>query len=144
MDVNEQPANIATDMMLVDRPFPNSVLKKPQNVARRPQFRFPATSMARGIVLPQFFDGTALSLFESLTRFMRHRWHMDILCGQTHLEPDHQHGSRVRSEPDSSRRGHATIRAPPFLYLLSSSLWETNFRYLESEIKRISLKAFEI
>ncbi|KAF2108105.1 cora-like Mg2+ transporter protein-domain-containing protein [Lophiotrema nucula] len=50
--------------------------------------------------------------------FLDHDWHLDPLFNrQSGVLPPH-----------------------PFLYILSSSLWETNFRWLDAKIKRISFR----
>lgn len=64
--------------------------------------------------------------------FAFHKWHLEIVCGETQICHGHQNAI--------SQPLYAAVEVQPLLYLLSSSLWETNFRHLERSIKRISYK----
>ena len=70
-----------------------------------------------GILLPQLYEGDSHDLYDTLRVFLSHTWHFDTLFGRsvTGMDPE------------------------VFLYLLVCSTWETNFRFLDREIKRIGL-----
>ena len=52
---------------------------------------------------------------DCLTSFLAHAWHLNILFGQA-----------------------AALPAQPFVYLLSSSIWESNYRYLDCALHHVS------
>lgn len=68
--------------------------------------------------MPQLFDRPKHSLCECLQRFLTHPWHFNVLFLNT----------------------ENAITPENFLYLLVSSTWETNLRYLDQDIKRIGFK----
>lgn len=72
-----------------------------------------------GLVLPQLFGLHEHSLYDCLDRFLSHDWHLRVLLDT---------GDEILTTPEV------------FFYLLVSSTWETNLRYLEVEIKRIGLE----
>ena len=75
----------------------------------------PISNNRGGLVFPQLFDKPEYSLYECLQQFLSHTWHFNALFSDV--------GSTVTPEI--------------LFYLALSSTWETNFRLLESEIKRI-------
>ena len=70
-------------------------------------------------MLPQLFHRPVYSLFESLQNFLSHDWHFGVLYSRDGMVDE-------------------AVEIHPFLYALSSSLWLSNLRYLEDDIKRIS------
>ena len=71
-----------------------------------------------GLLLPQLFHKYEYSLFESLKSVFIHQWLFGLLFD----------GDKV------------VIPAQPLLYLLSSSLWQSNLRHLTKDIHRISFE----
>lgn len=67
-------------------------------------------------MLPQLFHREHYSLFESLRTVFQHGWHTSILF----------------DDIGGVLPGH------PMLYMISSSLWETNLRFLTATIRQIS------
>ena len=84
----------------------------------RPTLRLPYATNRGGLLLPPLFPQTKYSLFDSLKSLFQHGWHFKVLFG---------------SDGDA-------IPGRPFLYMLSSSLWESNLTYLTREINRLSLE----
>ena len=70
-------------------------------------------------MLPSLYSNSTCGLFESFISFFTHTWHFHIL-----FSPTLSHSQALP---------HAAL-----LYLLSASLWGTNLRFLDREIKRIS------
>jgi hypothetical protein len=68
--------------------------------------------------LPQLFYREHYSLFESLRVVFQHGWHTSLLF----------------EEIEGVLPGH------PMLYMISSSLWETNLRFLTTKIRNISFR----
>lgn len=71
-----------------------------------------------GIVLPQLFYRDHYCLFESLRVVFQHSWHKSLLFDGI----------------EGALPGH------PMLYMISSSLWETNLRFLTTKIRNISFR----
>jgi Mg2+ and Co2+ transporter CorA len=67
-------------------------------------------------MLPQLFSKPSYSLLDCFKSMFEHEWHFHLLFDSIPgVLPPHI-----------------------LLYMLASSLWETNFRYLDTEIKRLS------
>ncbi|KAF9734672.1 hypothetical protein PMIN06_006180 [Paraphaeosphaeria minitans] len=71
-----------------------------------------------GILLPQLFNRDHYSLFESLRTVFQHGWHSSLLF----------------EDIKGVLPGH------PMLYMISSSLWETNLGFLTATIRNISFR----
>lgn len=116
------------DLFLVDAPLrilSNGTLRKSP-----PTLRCPYSSNYGGVILPYLHSQDGYSLFESLQSFFQHPWHLNVLFGIRKLG-DKQY------EIDPSQ---TVLPSHALLYLLSSSLWETNLRHLTGQIKHISFK----
>jgi hypothetical protein len=87
----------------------------------RPTLRLPYSTYHSGISLPPLFQDLtySFSLFDCLNSVFSYKWHFHILF----LE----------------RSPFNTILRPcTLIYLFSASLWDTNLRFLQVEIKRLS------
>ena len=85
---------------------------------KRPTLRLKYATNRGGLLLPPLFPQNKYSLFDSLISVLEHGWHFEVLF--------------------NCREG--AIPGQPLLYLLSSSLWDSNLRYLTREIHRISFE----
>lgn len=74
-----------------------------------------------GLLLPQSYAHRSYDLMESLKVFLQHRWHFDYL-----FAPTTTNGSAIAIQPH------------PLLYLLSSSVWQANLKFLDESIKHLS------
>lgn len=83
----------------------------------RPTLRLTYGTSRGGVVLPQLFPLAKYSLFDSFKAVFQHAWHFRLLFDIEGAIPEE-----------------------PLLYILSNSLWESNFRYLTNEIHRISFE----
>lgn len=84
----------------------------------RTSLRFRVAANRGGLLLPQLFAQSEYSLFEVFKSVFRHAWHLDqlLLCEKGAIPP------------------HV------LLYMMVSSTWETNLRFLDSKIKSISFR----
>lgn len=108
-----------SDLFLVDAPL--AVVRgrrKAIDKELRTTLRLKYSTSRGGILLPQRFDREHYSLYESLRAAFKHSWHTSILFGGT----------------------KGVLPGHPMLYMLSSSLWETNLRFLTSQIRKISFR----
>lgn len=109
-----------SDLFLVDAPLALENLPKPKESTSRTTLRFRYCQSRRGgVPLPQLFSQQKYSLLESFKSIFQHTWHFRLLLndGIPQVLPAHA-----------------------MLYMFSSSLWETNLRFLDSDIKRISFR----
>lgn len=115
--------DVRTDLFLVDAPMipiPNRGVVIRQ---LRTRIHTPLALNRGGLVLPQLFDQTEMSLAGCLETFFSHPWHFHVLqarslCG----------GASSCMTPET------------FLYLLVSSTWNTNGQCLERTIERVSFE----
>jgi hypothetical protein len=77
----------------------------------------PCSRNRGGLPVPQLYAHRRFSAFDSLQSFCAHDWHLDVL-----------------QDPEKA------IDPTEFCYLLSASLWRTNYRYIDGEIKQIAFK----
>lgn len=105
-----------SDLFLVDAPL--SILNDYTNIplSRHPTLRFLYASNSGGVELPQLLSHDKHSIFESLKSFFYHGWYEDLLY----------------------QRPSGVLPPHVLLYLLSSSVSQSNLRYLKREIERIS------
>ncbi|KAF2724077.1 hypothetical protein K431DRAFT_164930 [Polychaeton citri CBS 116435] len=108
-------------IFLVDAPLGGTRNMFARVNRKRTTLRLPYSCNRGGLLLPQLFAEPEYSLFESLSSCFQHFWHFNILFAP-YLDPG------------------AVLGGGELLYLLSASLWDTNRRYLESEIRRISFE----
>ena len=110
-----------SDLFLVDAPIILSRYCVPSRPRPRPILRLPLSTSWGGVVLPSLFEDLtyAFSLFDCLKSVFYHNWHFRILF----------------SDQISTS---SILRPGGLIYLISASLWNTNLRFLQDEIKRIS------
>jgi Mg2+ and Co2+ transporter CorA len=72
-------------------------------------------------VLPQLADCAESSLFLSLHSFLSHPWHHHLLFA-------------------GARNGKINLSPETVLHLLASSIWATNLRILDRQVKRVSFE----
>ena len=118
MKLNLETDISGLDLFLVDAPFDIMTKHTELYPKTRPTLRLTYATNRGGLLLPPLFPQTKYSLFDSLIGFTQHEWHFRVLF-------DGDGGA---------------IAGQPLLYLLSSSLWQSNLRYLKSEIHRISFE----
>ncbi|KAK0264891.1 hypothetical protein B0A54_07572 [Friedmanniomyces endolithicus] len=82
---------------------------------RQSTLRLPYAAKSGGIVIAGLYEQEHFSLTVCFINFLAHPWHLEVLFGQP-----------------------AALPVLPFLYLLSNSIWISNLRHLDSEIKRVS------
>ncbi|KAK0276701.1 hypothetical protein LTR35_002842 [Friedmanniomyces endolithicus] len=87
----------------------------PDYPLRRSTLRLPYAAKSGGLVMAGLYEKEHFSLTACFANFLAHPWHLEILFGQP-----------------------AALPVLPFLYLLSNSIWISNLRHLDSEIKRAS------
>jgi hypothetical protein len=113
---------VCLDLVLVDAPLSLSGCTHIQSVALhtpqrlRTTLRFKYSSNREGVILPQLFSNRSYSLLECFKSMFQHEWHFFLLFDNI----------------------SGVLPAHVMLYLLSSTLWETNFRFLDADIKRLS------
>ena len=118
MTLNAETDISGLDLFLVDAPLDIMTKHNEMYPKTRPTLRLTYAMNRGGLLLPPLFPQTRYSLFDSLKGFTAHVWHFRVLF-------DGDEGA---------------VAGQPLLYLLSSSLWESNLRYLTSEIHRISFE----
>lgn len=118
MTLNKEIDVSRLDLFLVDEPLHIMTKHTELYPKTRPTLRLTYATNRGGLLLPPHFPHTKYSLFDSLMGFAQHVWHFRVLF-------DGDGGA---------------IAGQPFLYLLSSSLWQSNLRYLTGEIHRISFE----
>jgi len=74
-----------------------------------------------GLLLPQLLSQQSYILLDAFKVFLPNRWHFDYLF-----------------LPKDNDNDLVAIQPHPFLYLLASSLWQTNLHYLDERIKQLS------
>ena len=86
----------------------------------RPSLRLPYAMNRGGISLPQLLTEprTQYSLYDALKNFFMHGWHLDVLFDPPGI----------------------ILPPQPFIYLLSSSVFESNLRLLTNRIERVSFQ----
>ena len=106
------------DLFLVDTPL--DIMTKHVDLYPniRPTLRLMYATNRGGLILPPLFPQTKYSLFDSLMGFFQHGWHFRVLFDNDEF----------------------AIPGQPLLYILASSVWESNLRYLTREIHRISFE----
>ncbi|KAL8994119.1 MAG: hypothetical protein Q9169_005832 [Polycauliona sp. 2 TL-2023] len=106
------------DVILVDAPLALEEAARPTGCRDRTTLRVPYATNRGGLLLPQLFSQTNYRLLSSFQSFFQHGWHFRALFQNiTGVLPEHA-----------------------LLHLLVSSIWETNLRFLSSNIKRISFR----
>ncbi|KAH6723346.1 cora-like Mg2+ transporter protein-domain-containing protein [Leptodontidium sp. MPI-SDFR-AT-0119] len=85
-----------------------------------------------GVEVPRLYQVSEndYCLFENLKMFCQHGWHFGFIFDEREL-------TKGRYVVDDSQN---VLPCDPMIYLLASSLWEYNLRYLDQQIKRISFK----
>lgn len=109
---------IMTDLFLVDAPLEHIDCARGKGMRSRTSLRFRVAENRGGLLLPQLFAQSEYSLFEIFKNVFRHAWHLDQLSLYT--------------------GGAMPVHA--LLYMLVSSTWETNLRFLDAKIKSISFR----
>jgi len=106
---------------LVDAPITLSRFCVPRRPRPRPILRLPYSTNRGGVALPSLFQDLTYSfnLFDCLKSVFLHSWHFRILFSSQLSE-------------------QSILRPGGLIYLFSTSLWDTNLRFLQAEIKRIS------
>lgn len=84
----------------------------------QPTLRLPYAMNRGGLELPQLLDQAQYSILDSLKSVFRHRWHWDLLFGDD----------------------LCVFPGQPLLYVISNSLWTSNLRILDEDIKHISFE----
>ncbi|KAK0820602.1 hypothetical protein LTR75_001480 [Friedmanniomyces endolithicus] len=103
------------DLILTDPPNSAHYELAPDYPLRRSTLRLPYAAKSGGLVIAGLYKQEHFSLTACFANFLAHPWHLEILFGQP-----------------------AALPVLPFLYLLSNSIWISNLRHLDSEIKRAS------
>jgi hypothetical protein len=112
-------------LILLDAPLFSD--PPPRKVGReRTTLRLPYAHSRGGILLPQLYSEATYNLFDSLKAVFRHIWQYDLLLG-------------IHDGLNSEHKPPA-IPIQPFIYLLSSSLWQSKLRCLDVQIKHISFR----
>lgn len=70
----------------------------------------------RGVLLPQLLPTARYIIFDSLTSVFRYTWHFELFFGVP----------------------HGVLAGPALMYIVSNSLYLSNLRHLDLDIKRIS------
>jgi len=104
-----------TDLILTDPPDSAHHEVAPYYPLRRSTLRLPYAAKSGGIVIAGLYEQEHFNLTACFINFLAHPWHLEVLFGQP-----------------------AALPVLPFLYLLSNSIWISNLRHLDSEIKRVS------
>ncbi|KAL9620111.1 MAG: hypothetical protein Q9160_005317 [Pyrenula sp. 1 TL-2023] len=107
-----------SDLFLVDAPLAIENRPKPKESRSRTTCRFRYSQSRGGLPLPQLFSQQSYSLFESFRSLFQHTWHIAFMFNGI----------------------PGVLPAHALLYMFSSSIWETNLRFLDSDIKRISFR----
>ncbi|KAK0291923.1 hypothetical protein LTR91_003625 [Friedmanniomyces endolithicus] len=103
------------DLILTDPPDSAHHQIVPYYPLRQSTLRLPYAAKSGGIVIAGLYEQEHFSLTVCFINFLAHPWHLEVLFGQP-----------------------AALPVLPFLYLLSNSIWISNLRHLDSEIKRVS------
>ncbi|KAK3658758.1 hypothetical protein LTR56_001629 [Elasticomyces elasticus] len=101
-------------LFLVDAPSSSSHAGDPHGTARS-TLRLPYAANRGGLVVGGLYEKSQFRLTDCFSNMFAHAWHLNILFGQP-----------------------AALPPIPLLYLLSSSLWESNIRYVDRQLRRIS------
>ena len=102
-----------SDLFLVDAPLALRDCSKRKDSRARTTLRVRYTNSRGGLVLPQLFSQHSYSLLESFKSLFQHSCHLALIfSGISGVLPPHA-----------------------MMHRLSSSLWETNIRLLNSDIK---------
>jgi hypothetical protein len=104
-------------LFLVDGSLDPESYAPPGTSRERPTLRVPVSKTRGGLILPTLYPGIGYNLFDNLRSVFSHEWHFQVLF--------HQEMGLRALDPRS------------LLYLISTSLLESNQRYLDREIKRI-------
>jgi Mg2+ and Co2+ transporter CorA len=83
-----------------------------------PTFRLPYANNRGGVLLPQLLPQRVYSIFENLKSFFQHSWHLNLFF----------------------RAEFGVVSSTSLVYLLARSLWESNVRFLDRTIRRISFE----
>ena len=118
---------MALDLFLVHAPLELKGCAKDDDDRTRTSLRFRVARNRGGLLLPQPFAQPNYSLFEVFKNMFQHRWHFSFLFPS----PTHVDGGTYM---DGAIPQHA------LLYMLASSTWESNLRFLDARIKRISFR----
>lgn len=116
--------NCDAGLILVDAPLNLSAACVRRQQRRSPTLRFLYASNTGGLVLPQLLSEPTYSLFESLRTVFGYSWHLALLF----YSPRNKYSKGGILPP------HA------FLYMCAASIWATNLRFLDRDIKRISFE----
>ena len=109
---------MGTDVFLVDAPLALESRPRPAGYRDRTTLRVRYATNRGGLLVPQLFSQKSYSLFSSFKSFFQHKWHFGALFQDIPgVLPEHA-----------------------LLYLMVSSIWETNLRFINSDIKRISFR----
>lgn len=102
----------------MDAPLALEGKTRPADCRDRTTLRVQHATNRGGLLLPQLFSQQNYSLFASFQSFFKHKWHFRALFQDIPgVLPEHA-----------------------LLYLLVSSIWQTNLRFLNLTIKRISFR----
>ncbi|KAF2733472.1 hypothetical protein EJ04DRAFT_565134 [Polyplosphaeria fusca] len=109
---------MAPDLFLVDAPLELKGCAKSKDFRAQTSLRFRIAGNRGGLLLPQLFAQPEYSLLEIFKSVFRHSWHFEYLLP------------------------YANGAIPPhaLLYMLVSSTWESNLRFLDARIKSISFR----
>lgn len=107
---------ILLDLILVDAPLSAYTLN--HSPATSARLRLPSNMDHHGVLVPQILYTDKNIVFDSLISVLRWTWHFELLFGVS----------------------HGVFAGPAFLYLVSNSLYLTNLRILDSDIKQISFR----
>ncbi|KAK3643986.1 hypothetical protein LTR56_009838 [Elasticomyces elasticus] len=101
-------------LFLLDAPSSSSHASDTHGTARS-TLRLPYAANRGGLVVGGLYEKSQFRLTDCFSNMFAHAWHLNILFGQP-----------------------AALPPIPLLYLLSSSLWESNIRYVDRQLRRVS------
>lgn len=91
------------------------------------RLHLPLSNNNGGLIVPDAFGMAQYSLYDTLARFFQHAWHLDAMFPSSSTSSD-------------CGKGEWEMDCATFFYFFIASLWETNLRVLDGEIKRISFQ----